>query len=110
MQALPNSELECDVPPGVRDQADLGKRLRTSRLPANGVAASRVSPSSRMPGMPRPSTLTGFPARASQNTHGALYQALSQVMNGCSAWIRQLSRRHRFQLVGHWTSVHWTAL
>jgi hypothetical protein len=108
-QALPNSDPACVVPPTPSISADRGNRLRTSRLPVNGVAASSVSLISRIGGAFAPVTVTGVPAFAPQVRHGALYQALPQLSNGARRWIRQLSFRHLVQDNGHCTSVHCTA-
>src|SRR5690349_7695968 len=107
-QELPNSEPAWVVPPTPSTRAARGKRLRTSRLPENGVAASRVSLSSRIGGTLAPSTRTGAPARPAQSRQGALYQALPQVSNGAVRCTRQLSVRQRCQDAGHGASVHCT--
>src|SRR6185295_18637344 len=104
------SELACVVWPTSASRALCGKRRRASRLPSNGVAASSVVPTNSTLWTFEPSTLTGLDALAGQKRHGALYQALSQVMNGARRNVRQLSRSHVLQLCGHWVSVHCTAL
>src|SRR5690349_14581243 len=105
----PDSDPEWVVPPTPSMRTDFGNRLRTSRAPGNGVAASLVSAMSRMPPTFEPLTLTGLPGVASQSRHGALYQVLFHARNGCLAWIRQASRSHVRHFVGHCASLHCTA-
>ena len=83
--------------------------MRTSRLPGYGIAASFSSLTMRIPGTLLPSISTGLPAFAGQLRHGALTQALAQVVNGARRYVVQLSNFQRFQFCGHWTSVHCTA-
>src|SRR5688500_379940 len=106
MHVVRLNEPECVLPPVPSISDEFGKRLRTSRLPSYGVAASYVSLISSALATLLPSIFTGLPALAPQYRHGALNQALPQVMNGALAWVYQLSTRHLFQLLGHWTSVH----
>ena len=70
------------VPPGSASRTAFGNKERTSRLPANGVAASRVSSISKALATRDPSIRTGVCALAGQYRHGALNQALPQVSNG----------------------------
>src|SRR5262245_56168002 len=109
VHSTPESEPEWVVPFTPSMSTEFGNRLRTSRAPPYGVAASLVSLISSALLTRRPSTLTGLSAVAGQYTHGALNQALPQVSNGARAAVRQLSTRHLFQLVGHWVSVQETA-
>ncbi len=88
---------------------DFGNRLRTSRAPAYGVAASCVSAISRMPGAFDPSTFTALPTSPSQYRQGALNQLFDQVMNGAFWCVARASFFHFAQLFGHCTSVHWVA-
>jgi len=81
-QAMPFGEPEWVVPPTPSTSAEFGNSPRSVRLPMYGVAASSVSPISRMPGACPPSTFTGVPDLAGQSRHGALNQALPQVRNG----------------------------
>src|SRR3954469_7100268 len=76
VQEMPLSEPACVVPPTPSMRTERGNRLRTSRLPGYGVAASLVSLISRIGGAFLPFTFTGLPASPFQNTHGALNQAL----------------------------------
>ncbi len=94
------------IPPTTETRLAVGNRRRTSRLPLNGVAASRVPPASRIGGAPAPSTATGVPGLAGQLRQGALNQALAQVSNGALALVAQLSRRHVWNDCGHAASVH----
>jgi hypothetical protein len=82
--------------------------LRTSRLPLNGVAASRVSLISSTGATVSPETVTGMPLRAGQVRQGALYQALAHVSKGALRCTSQLSEAHLLQLWGHAASVHCT--
>src|SRR6478735_4498954 len=109
VQATPDSEPACVVPPTPSISTDFGYRLRTFRAPEYGVAGSSVSLISRIPGVAAPLILTGLPTLPFQYEHGPLNQALFQVRNGALAKVRQLSSRMWFQLCGHWVSVHWVA-
>src|SRR5690349_5331330 len=101
VQATPYSDAACEVPPTPSTSTDAGNRLRTSRAPSNGVAESKVSLSISMAGDAAPLTVTGVPDAAGQVRHGALYQALFQVMNGALACVAQLSVRQVSQFFGH---------
>src|ERR1700760_2440123 len=60
--------------------------------------------------LPWAATRTGCCAGAGHCRQGALYQALLQVSNGATRFTAVLSASQTDQLVGHWTSVHCTAL
>src|SRR6476620_3321282 len=102
----PDSEPACVVPPTPSISDADGKRLRTSRLPVNGVAPSSVSSIiSTGTCTCRPMTCTGVDCLARQVRQGALNHALPQVRNGASAAIASLSRRQVSRLLGHRASV-----
>src|SRR5579875_1206492 len=100
-QALPCSEAAWLTPPGSARSRDLGKRLRTSRLPSYGVAASSVSSMRSAGGAADPSTCTGLPAFAGQVRHGMLNQVFGQVSNEAVVSSRSASARHVLNDVGH---------
>ena len=108
-QALPSSEPAWVVPPGSAIRLEWVKRRRTSRLPSNGVAASRVSPISSAL-VPPPRTVTGVPALTGQVRHGALNHVFGQVTNGATRWVRQASSAHVLHERGQGASVQPTAL
>src|SRR3954451_21332151 len=108
MHSSPKSEPACVVPPTPSTSAERGNRLRTSRAPLNGVAASSVSLISRIGGTVSPETLVGMPGAPAQLRQGAVYQALAQVSNGARRCTSQLSEVHFVQLLGQAASVHWT--
>ena len=110
VQATPDSEPACVVPPTPSISDAVGNSLRTLRLPEYGVAASSVSLISSMLLVTLlPLTLTGLAALAGQYEQGPLNQALPQVSNGALAKVRQLSLRILPQLCGQRASVHWVA-
>src|SRR5262249_41694342 len=108
----PRCTMQCVRSPSWMTRCEPRSRLCRSRAPDSGVAASSVAWNIRMffgSALVWP-TLTGLPALAGPNRHGALNQTLLQVRNGYLALIRTLSACHLLKLLGHWTSVHWTAL
>src|SRR5512143_1639808 len=98
MHSSPKSEPAWVVPPTPSTRDERGNRLRTSRLPLNGVAASRVSLISRIGATASPETVVGMPGLPAQVRQGALYQALAQVSNGALRCVCQLSAVHLVQL------------
>ena len=78
----PASESAWLVPPGSAISTECGNSLRTTRLPWNGVAASRVWSISRALRIRVPFTLTGWVEGAGQKMHGALNQAFHHAANG----------------------------
>ncbi len=81
----------------------------TVTAPWYGVAASPVAWNSSTGATLPLMTLTEGRDSFGQNAHGALYQALFQVMNGAFAYTFQLSARHRCQSRDQAASLHWTA-
>ncbi len=77
--------------------------------PSYGVAASSVAWKIRTGGSASLETSTGLRDAVGQNAHGALYQALFQVMKGAFSYTPQLSSRHRSQSRGQCASRHCTA-
>lgn len=107
---LPLSAIPWFPPPSSTTSAAPLSLSRMLSAPPNGVAASSVAWKSSAD--ERSVFLTSGAARGSvfQNAHGALYQALFQVMKGASACVRHMSARQVSQSFGQAESRHCTAV
>src|SRR6476646_3282161 len=107
VQPTPDNEPACVVPPTPSISEAVGKRLRTSRLPAYGVAPSNVSSTiSTRACTRRPVTCTAVRCLAGQKRQGALNHVLPQVRKGALTNAASLSRRQVRQPLVMRASVH----